>query len=58
LRFEHKLRIVYCKGGELSPAAQTFLRVVESVAKTRKCHYTYAVERTLRDRTKLGNRPN
>jgi DNA-binding transcriptional LysR family regulator len=45
LRFERKLRIVYRKGGELSPGAQAFLRVAESVAKTRKDHYTYQVER-------------
>jgi DNA-binding transcriptional LysR family regulator len=45
LRFEHKLRIVYRKCGELSPGAQAFLRVAESVAKTRKGHYAYQVER-------------
>jgi DNA-binding transcriptional LysR family regulator len=45
LRFERKLRIVYRKGGELSPSAQAFLRVAESLAKTRKDHYTYQVER-------------
>jgi DNA-binding transcriptional LysR family regulator len=45
LRFERKLRIVYRKGADLSPAAQAFLRVAESVAKTRKGHYAYQLER-------------
>jgi DNA-binding transcriptional LysR family regulator len=45
LSFERKLRIVYRKGGELSPAAQAFLRITESLAKSKKGRYIYQVER-------------